>query len=209
MLIKDIYEVSRSGAPLGKASKALVLLHGRGDTSLSIAGLAGEFCDDEFHIAVPRAPNGTWYPQSFMAEERLNEPSLSISIANVKYLIDEISAYIPKSNIYVMGFSQGACLALEASTRYAAKYGGVAAFTGGLIGSTINERKYQGSFAGTKVFIGNSDKDPHVPLIRSEQSKEVMEKRGANVTLEVYKGMAHTVSEPEVAWVRKNIFMKS
>jgi phospholipase/carboxylesterase len=78
-----------------------------------------------------------------------------------------------------------------------------------LIGSTINERKYQGSFAGTKVFIGNSDKDPHVPLIRSEQSKEVMEKRGANVTLEVYKGMAHTVSEPEVAWVRKNIFMKS
>lgn len=64
-----------------------------------------------------------------------------------------------------------------------------------MIGQTIDERKYHGNFEGTKIFIGNSDKDPHVPLIRSEQSKDVMQKLHGNVTLKVYEGMGHKVNE--------------
>jgi phospholipase/carboxylesterase len=138
-----------------------------------------------------------------MAEEKLNEPWLSSAIEIVKRLIDETSKFIPKSHIFIMGFSQGACLTLEVTTRFAAKYGGVIAFTGGLIGSSLDEKKYQGNFEGTKVFIGNSDKDPHVPLLRSEQSKEIMEKLGADVTLKVYEGMDHMINEDEIAWAKK------
>lgn len=201
------YEILHQGALITKASKALILLHGRGGTAHDILSLANNFCDDHFYIAAPQAPNGSWYPHSFMAEEKLNEPFLSSSVENIKNLIDETTKYIPEHQIYIMGFSQGACLALEVSTRYAAKYGGIIAFTGGLIGHEVNEKKYQGNFEDTKVFISNGDRDPHVPLERSEQSKELMEKLGAHVTLKVYPGRGHTISQDEINWVKNFMFI--
>jgi phospholipase/carboxylesterase len=200
-------EIIEQGQPIEKASKALLLLHGRGSNAFDILRLAPELCDDRFYIAAPQAPHNTWYPYSFMAEERLNEPWLSASIEIVQTLIEATAKHIPKNQIYLIGFSQGACLALETAMRFATKYGGVAAFTGGLIGQTIDEKKYKGNFEGTQVFIGNSDKDPHVPLARSEQSKEIMEKRGAQVTLKVYPGMAHTINEDEIQWVKKHLMV--
>ncbi len=202
----DAYKILSQGSPINKASKALILLHGRGGSASEILSLADPFCNEQFYIAAPQAPHHTWYPYSFMADEKQNEPCLSLSVQNIKHLIDEIVRHLPQKQVYLMGFSQGACLALEVATRFAAKYGGIVAFTGGLIGSTIHEEKYRGNFEGTKVFIGNSDQDPHVPLIRSEQSKDVMEKLGAQVTLKIYPGMAHTINEDEVKWVKENIF---
>jgi len=192
--------------PLDKASKALILLHGRGSSTQDIMRLAPELCDDDFFIAAPNAKDNTWYPNSFMADEKTNEPWLSSSIGVVKGLIDHISEHISHDKIFLVGFSQGACLVLETSSRYAMKYGGVVAFTGGLIGNTVDVKKYNGDFKGTKVFIGNSDRDPHVPVVRSEQSKAVMEKLGAQVTLKVYEGMGHTVTKAEIDWVKQNIF---
>jgi phospholipase/carboxylesterase len=202
------YNIIHKGQPLHKASQGLILLHGRGGTANDILSLADRFCDDTFYIAAPQATNNSWYPYSFLKDEKLNEPWLSSAVDIVKKLIDEISTHIPKEHIYIMGFSQGACLALESSARFATKYAGVVAFTGGLIGSTVNEEKYRGNFEGTKIFIGTSDQDPHVPLLRSQQSKEVLEKLGADVTLKVYKGMSHTITEDEINWVKKHVMIE-
>ncbi|PJD95935.1 MAG: phospholipase [Parachlamydia sp.] len=202
------YQIVDQGKPLKQAAKALILLHGRGSTARDILSLADMFADDSFYIAAPQASRQSWYPYSFMEEEAQNEPWLTSAIETVKKLIEEIATHIPKDQIYLMGFSQGACLALETSARYATNYGGIVAFTGGLIGKTLDEKKYQGNFAETRVFIGTSDQDPHVPLVRSEQSKTLMEKMGANVTLKVYAGMAHTINQDEIDWVRKFIFKK-
>lgn len=200
-----ISEVLHQGPLVTKASKALIVLHGRGGTAKSILSLADRLCDDEFYIAAPQATNNTWYPYSFMEEERANEPYLSLSIKGIKDLIDQTARHIPKDQIYIVGFSQGACLSLEVSTRFATKYGGIVAFTGGLIGSNIHEDKYHGDFEGTKVFISNGDKDPHIPLIRSEKSKELMEKMNADVNLKIYKNRSHTITEDEITFVKSNI----
>lgn len=180
---------------------ALILLHGRGATPEDILTLAPSFADDSFYIAAPEAPHNSWYPYSFMAEDHLNEPCLSNAIECIKRLIDETA--LPSNRIYIVGFSQGACLALEVAARFATQYGGIAAFSGGLIGHTLNPAKYQGDFKGTKVFMGVSDVDPHVPLERAEASKEVLEKMGADVTLKVYPGMGHTINEDEIQSARK------
>jgi phospholipase/carboxylesterase len=198
------YKIKEQGKPRDKATKALIMLHGRGSTAQDILSLASYFCDDSFYIAAPQATNNSWYPYSFMVEEQSNEPWLSSAVEIIKRLIEETSRTIPKEHIFIMGFSQGACLSLEVSARYAARYGGVIAFTGGLIGSRIDEQKYHGNFEGTKIFIGTSDKDPHMPLLRSEQSKEVLEKMGAAVSLKVYPGMGHTISQDEIDWVKKS-----
>ena len=202
-----ISEVLHRGLPITQASKALILLHGRGGTARNILYLADKLCDDHFYIAAPQATHNTWYPQSFMSEEKLNEPFLSSSIKSIEDIINQTTRYIPKHQIYIAGFSQGACLSLEISSRSATKYGGIIAFTGSLIGSVIDERKYQGNFEGTKVFISNGDQDPYIPLIRSEKSKELMEKMGAHVTLKVYKGRDHIISEDEIQFAKNNIML--
>ncbi len=204
--MKAISEVLYQGPLITKASKAAILLHGRGGTARNMLSLVDRLCDSSFYVAIPQATHNAWYPHSFMSEEKLNEPYLSASIKEVNELIEKTAQYIPKDQIFIVGFSQGACLALEVTTRYATKYGGIVAFTGGLIGSSIDARRYQGNFEGTKAFISNGDQDPHIPLIRSQESKEVMESLGAHVTLKVYPGRPHTISEDEIIFVKGNIF---
>lgn len=200
------YKVLERGKPLDEAEKAIILLHGRGGNAEDIISLADEFCDDTFYISAPQATNNTWYPYSFLAPEERNEPWLSSAIDIVRQLINNIISHLPTDKIYVMGFSQGACLSLEVTARYATKYAGIAAFTGGLIGDKVRAEKYQGDFEGTNIFIGNSDSDPHVPLLRSEESRQILEKAGAHVTMKIYSGMAHTIIPDEIATVREMLF---
>lgn len=200
------YQIVEKGTPLVQATKALILLHGRGADADDILPLADSFCDDSFYIAAPQATNNAWYPHSFMSPEERNEPWLSSAVTMIKRLIDGIAVQIPSNRIYIMGFSQGACLALEVACQYAVKYAGIAAFTGGLIGEKIRHEKYHGNFNGTPIFIGNSDADPHVPVKRSEESRDIMESLGAEVSLNIYPGMSHTIISEEVDTVIKLMF---
>src|SRR5438128_392492 len=126
-------EVLQGKMPISQATKAIISLHGRGGTAHEARMLAEALSNGQFFIAAPQAEGNSWYPKSFLVEEKLNEPELSVSIKNIKNLIDEITKQIPKQELYILGFSQGACLALEVALRFAEKYGGVIAFTGGLI----------------------------------------------------------------------------
>lgn len=200
-----ISEVFYQGPLITKANKALILLHGRGGSARNILSIADKLCDYDFYIAAPQATKNSWYPNSFMDEDANNEPDLSQTIQDIKALIEQTAQYIPKQRIFIAGFSQGACLSLEISSRPAEQYGGIIAFTGGLMGKTINESKYYGDFAGTKVFISDGDSDPFIPLIRAEQSKVLMEKLGASVTLKVYPDRPHTIIDDEIKFVKEHI----
>jgi predicted esterase len=103
----------------------------------------------------------------------------------------------------LLGFSQGACLALEFAARNARRYGGIAGLSGGLIGPDGTPRNYAGSLADTPVFLGCSDIDPHIPMERVEHTAEVLTSLGANVTTRLYPGMGHTVNDDEIAHVQR------
>ncbi|MGF1637713.1 MAG: alpha/beta hydrolase [Cyclobacteriaceae bacterium] len=200
------YQILERGQPLHKAKKAIILLHGRGATAQDIMSLADEFSDDSFYLAAPQATNHTWYPYGFMAAEANNEPWLSSAIDTVKKLIDDVAKEIGQENLYVMGFSQGACLTLEVTARYPGKYAGIASFTGGLIGEKVIASRYKGDFKETAVFIGNSDVDPHVPRSRSEDSARIFMDLNAKVNFKVYPGMPHTINTDEIRIVKEIMF---
>ncbi|MDT0677510.1 alpha/beta hydrolase [Autumnicola musiva] len=200
------YQIVEKGTPVKEAEKAIILLHGRGATAEDILQLASHFPTDNTYLLAPQATNRTWYPTSFMAPEDENEPWLSSAVAMVKRAIDETARHIPLNKIYLMGFSQGACLSLEVATRFANEYGGIAAFTGGLIGETLKTNRYQGDFRGTKIFIGTGDKDMHVPLSRVKESVDILENSGALVHLEVYKNRPHTITSDEIEKVSQLLF---
>lgn len=207
MTKEHVKNVLETGVPLQQANSVLIMLHGRGASPEDIISLVPHLKLNNTHIIAPHATNSTWYPNSFLAPVELNEPWLSSALSLLKSIVEEIKlSGIIGEHIYLLGFSQGACLTLEFAARNAQRFGGVIAFTGGLIGEIINEDYYKGNFANTKVFIGNSDRDPHVPVVRSQESKRIMEKRGAAVTLKIYPGMTHTINEDEINWVNQNIF---
>ena len=128
-----------AGKKINEAQKALIMIHGRGGSAEDILSLASYLDVKEFTLLAPQATNNTWYPYSFMAPPEQNEPWLSSALALLKEITEDLNQQgIADENIYFMGFSQGACLTLEFVTRNATRWGGVAAFTGGLIGDKIN-----------------------------------------------------------------------
>jgi phospholipase/carboxylesterase len=195
------------GRKLGEAERVLVMLHGRGANAEDILSMANYLNVKEFTLLAPQATGNSWYPNSFLAPPYTNEPWLSSAIS----LLDDITGDITENgvdfnNIFFLGFSQGACLTLEFVTRNARKYGGVAAFTGGLIGDKIYEQNYSGDFDSTPVFIGTSDPDHHVPVQRVLDSVKILKDMNAQVTEKIYKNMGHTINEDEIETVNNLIF---
>jgi len=200
-------KILSSGKKLEEAEKALIMIHGRGANAHDILSLANYLQVDDFALLAPEATNNTWYPYSFIAPVSQNEPWLSSSLQVVKDLVSDIKAAgITSENIYFLGFSQGACLTLEFVARNAMRYGGVVAFTGGLIGETIRSENYTGNFNNTPVFIGSSNPDPHVPVERVHESTKILKSMNAVVTQKLYNGMGHMISQDEIDLANTLIF---
>ena len=199
--------IQTAGVTLQEAGKALIMIHGRGGSANDILSLARHLNVLDYALVAPQATNNSWYPQSFLAPLNQNEPYLSSALELLSKTVDAIEAQgITKESIYFMGFSQGACLALDFTTRNASKYGGIAAFTGGLIGDAVYPDHYNGNFNGTPVFIGTSDPDFHVPVQRVHDTTALMQSMGANVTEKVYPNMGHTISQDEIDLANQLVF---
>ena len=191
--------IARAGQTLEQAQAALLLLHGRGADAPSILLLAEELYHPAYAYVAPQAANNTWYPYTFLAPMQQNEPWLSAALARVGEVVAAVEAAgIPAERIVLGGFSQGACLASEFMARNARRYGGLLAFSGGLIGPPGTLRAYTGSLGGTPVFLGCSDVDPHIPKARVEETAAVLESMGAQVTMRLYRGMGHTINGDEI-----------
>ena len=193
-----------AGSSLGDAMAAAIFIHGRGASAEDILTLAPVVASPDFACLAPQAAGHVWYPHSFLAPRPRNEPSLRSALRMIKDLIDQVeTAGIPAERIALVGFSQGACLALEAAARHPKRYGAVGAFSGGLIGESVALQDYAGSLDGTPIFIGCSDVDPHIPLERVQESTRILVGLGAEVTEKIYPRMGHTINEDEAAHVRR------
>lgn len=193
----------RAGAPLAGARAALLLVHGRGGSAPDMLALAEHLAPlaERRGVALlaPQADGGSWYPRSFLEPLERNRPWLDGALAALGAALAEAAvAGVPADRTVLAGFSQGACLALEYAAREARRYGGLLGFSGGLIGPDGTPRDHDGDLAGTPVFLGCSDRDPHIPLARVHETARVLERLGGDVDVRVYPGMPHTVVEDEV-----------
>ena len=195
--------VLNAGAPIAEASGAVIMLHGRGANAADIIGLAQVIDRPGIAYLAPDAAGHVWYPRPFMAPAVSNQPYLSSALNIVgRLIVDLIDHGIPAERVALLGFSQGACLALEYAARNPRRYGAVLALSGGLIGDRIALENYAGSLAGTPVFVGCSDVDPFIPLERVQESIAVMAHLEADVTERIYPGAAHTIVADEVQKVQ-------
>lgn len=196
--------------PAPKAARlTLVLIHGRGGSADDMMGLALELGVEDVARWALQAAGGSWYPFSFLAPLEHNQPGLRSGLGVLASLVSELEGMgVPSRRVAILGFSQGACLALEFVARNPRRYAAVVGLSGGLIGPPGVRRDYPGSLDGTPVFLGCSDMDPHIPLVRVRETAETLRRMGASVDERVYPRMGHTVNEDEMEAVRGLIGLK-
>jgi len=194
--------IIQSGTKLDNAKSVMIMIHGRGATAEDILSLSAEFNFDGVAYLAPQAKGNTWYPYSFLSPIEMNEPGITSGLALIDSIVEMLlQKGFSSEQIYLLGFSQGACLSLEYAARNPKKFGGVFGLSGGVIGETVNQHNYSGNLEGTKVFLGCSDVDPHIPLERVDETEEVFKNLRANITKRIYKGMAHTINKDEIDFV--------
>jgi predicted esterase len=190
-----------------EAAAAMVMVHGRGATAESLLDLRREWGYPNLAYVAPQAADHSWYPYRFLAPIEDNEPWLSSGLARIGEVLAELQAAgVPPERTVLLGFSQGACLSLEFAARNARRYGAVVGLSGAVIGPPRGPRAYLqppvGSLAGTPVFLGCSDRDPHIPRESVDESAVVLRQLGAEVTERIYPSLGHTVNADELAFVR-------
>lgn len=196
--------VVTGGVDINNAELAMILIHGRGASAESMMMFADEFEGNDIHYRAIQADRHTWYPRSFMAPKEMNQPGINSGLQAIYDQILKLNqAAIPTNKIVLLGFSQGACLTSEFAARHPQRFGGIVGFSGGLIGEEVALNNYKGSMEQTPVFLGCSDRDPHIPQERVDLTEEVFTKLGADVTKKIYVGMGHTVNADEIDHVSK------
>ena len=195
------------GANVKEAKSAMIMIHGRGASPESILSLTNEIKHrKEITFYAPEAHGFTWYPYSFLAPLEKNQPELNSAIQSIYNAITVAeNAGFSKDKIFILGFSQGACLAAEYVARHPDKYAGIFIFSGGLIGHRINEDSYTGNLQKTPIFIGCSDVDTHIPLQRIHKTDSILSSVNGDVTKVIYPNFGHTINKDEINHLNKII----
>jgi predicted esterase len=198
----------------------MVLLHGRGGSAADILGLLEVLALPDVAGIAPEAPGNSWWPTSFLAPAAQMEPFVLRGLEAVGAAVAALEADgLPRDRIWLCGFSQGACLALEAFARQGEGLAGVFGLSGGLVGTgeapggpqaalyghAPKQFVYPGRRDGARARLSVHERDPHIPLARVTRSAEVLEGMGVRVDLVVHPGAGHGIQQTDVVALRARL----
>ncbi|QYK41232.1 MAG: phospholipase [Paracoccaceae bacterium] len=206
----------RAGAPAARATAGVVMLHGRGGSGADILSLLDHAGLPDIAAIAPEAQGNSWWPSSFLAPAAQMEPFLARGIAAVATALDRLEAEgIARDRLWLLGFSQGACLALESFARSGQGLAGVFGLSGGLVGTAdtgpplpaLHDHAdkvlaYPGRRDGARVWMSVHERDPHIPLKRVQDSAATLSAMGARVETRVHHGAGHGITQDDIAALR-------
>ena len=209
--------MQRAGALADRARAGIVLAHGRGGSPADILGLLAHAALPDVAAIAPEAPGQSWWPTSFLVPMARMEPFVAAGLAALRDAVAMLEADgLPRNRIWLAGFSQGACLALESFARDGAGLAGVFGMSGGLVGRgdapggpqpalyghAPKRFDYPGRRDGAQVWISVHQRDPHIPLQRVQDSAAALTAMGATVETRIYPGEGHGVMQDDLAALR-------
>ena len=194
--------------------RGIVLLHGRGGSARDMRGLLAPLGAEGLAVAAPEARGNSWWPTSFLAPMAQMAPWVARGCDAVDAALRELG--LPRGEVAVLGFSQGACLALEWAARRGEGIGAVVAFSGGLVGTadagedgddalygaSPKSFDYATDLSGSRAVVTCHERDPHIPLARARESVDVLERLGADASGLWHPGPGHQPEGEGIAAAR-------
>lgn len=204
-IVRRTDTIREAGSARGASTRAGILLHGRGHTAdekVDLAARLGILAGMRW--LAPGADLGSWYPNRFWDPVEANEPYLTDAVERCHEAVLDAAeeGRLGAEKLAIIGFSQGACIALEYVLRHSGLVGTLIVFTGGLMGVPGTVRRAGPSLTGLRVLLTGSDADDWIPEASTRETAETLRRLGAEVTLHVYHGRAHVVGDDELAEAR-------
>ena len=171
-----------------KKSPAIFFLHGYGSNMYDLFQLSHFFPDDWSYISL-QAPNTVTYdgwswfdlnqinifelvnPQQIIDSQKKIELSINICMEKLK---------IDPDNIFLLGFSQGACLTLYTGLKSPKKYKGIVSLCGWFSDKYFTDQLDQKNLNKLKIFMGNGIQDQRINIYNARDSVNNLISIGTN-----------------------------
>lgn len=189
----------------GNGKSLVVLLHGYGSDGRDLIGL-GQFWHDSFPDTIFVAPNAPevcgvistgyqWFPVDFDRERDFSRMEGAAKVQPVvESFLKDLWAQtgLGPSETILVGFSQGAMMALYTGLRLTTPLKGIIAFSGLL----ISPEKLEAEIASKPpVLLVHGDIDEVVPVIGSEAALPVLLNLSVDAQLHISSGFGHTIAQ--------------
>ncbi|MEL6185563.1 MAG: iron-containing alcohol dehydrogenase, partial [Myxococcota bacterium] len=190
--------VACGGAPIENADTVAVVLHGRGQGAERALDLFREIAGEGPRMSVfaPHAPRAVWYTNSYRDAPEVIGAPLELAVAELAKTVAKLRREMPRTaRLVLFGFSQGACLAVEAAARFApGTVDAVVAFAGARIGPAAGYGTPPQRLSGTSALLGIAEEDPWVDRADVEATARWFEQAGASTEVVIESGAEHRVS---------------
>lgn len=187
-----------------KKYPALFMMHGMGSNEQDLPPLVEGF-QEKMYIFSLRGPFIQPPGYAFFRMEELGKPDWK-SFDDTIHKIDEflkfaIQSYpIDQKQIYFLGFSQGAMLAMSLGIKMRNSIKGVIALSGYIPNFVQNEYKEQ-SLQDLHIFLSHGEQDPVLPFQWGVSSYEFLKERKANISFQSYPA-GHWVTQENFEDIR-------
>ncbi|HTF14585.1 MAG TPA: alpha/beta hydrolase [Burkholderiales bacterium] len=214
--LPDAIEIETGKNP----SASVIWLHGLGADGNDFAPIVPELelPKAAIRFVFPHAPvqpvtiNGgmrmrAWYDITDGAIRREDELGVRASQALIEALIGrERKRGTKAERVVLAGFSQGGAIALQTGLRHPERIAGIMALSTYVPLAEKLTVEASAANRGVPIFMAHGSYDPIIPLVRAEQSRELLQSLGYPVEWREY-GMPHSVCPEELAhigaWLRK------
>jgi len=214
--LPDAIEIETGKNP----SASVIWLHGLGADGNDFAPIVPELelPKAAIRFVFPHAPvqpvtiNGgmrmrAWYDITDGAIRREDERGVRASQALIEALIGrERKRGTKAERVVLAGFSQGGAIALQTGLRHPERIAGIMALSTYVPLAEKLSVEASAANRGVPIFMAHGSYDPIIPLVRAEQSRELLQSLGYPVEWREY-GMPHSVCPEELAhigaWLRK------
>lgn len=174
----------------GSAHPTVVMLQGRMGTE-DVMWVFARTLPKDWLLIAPRAPLSegdgfSWHPPKLDSW-----PDVGMFADGVE-AVHQLILALPSlykadlTNLYLMGFSQGAALSYAYTVQYSHLVQGIAALVG-FMPLHVPVGQAQDAFLDKPVFVAAGTKDETIPLELSRQSKTFLQTAGADVTYGEYE----------------------
>lgn len=184
---------------LSAADTVVLAVHGRGSNADKFLLTVREIVGDGPAVVAVQAPGNAWYDNSYRdTVETIGEP-LQVALREVQAALDTVLARGPEARHVLFGFSQGACLALEAAAISPTPLAGVVAIAGARIGPRDAYTPHAVDRPEAQVLVGVAQADSWVDAPDVRATAAQFEGGGARVTALFAPGDVHRIDPDQRA----------